>query len=97
MKALDEPPSVTKPSSTSQASCAPASFAACLARTCASRLSDLMSRRCQRRSGTVTTAIPVCAAGALAIALAWVNIATVGLASSGKKKSRSATPRVTWK
>ena len=32
-----------------------------------------------------------------AMDLAWVNIATVGSAFSGKKKSRSATPRVTWK
>jgi hypothetical protein len=56
-----------------------------------------MSRRSQRRSGTVTTEMPVSATGAFAIALAWVNMATVGWASVGKKKSRSATPRVTWK
>ena len=59
MKAEDEPPSVTFPSSIIQASPAPAAAAACLASTCASSATLLMSRRVQRRSGTVITATPV--------------------------------------
>ncbi len=43
-----------------------------------------MSRRFQRRSGTLTTAMPVSAMGAAAMSLGWVNMATVGAASAGK-------------
>ena len=55
-----------------------------------------MSRRRQRRSGTVITAAPVLASGASTIRLGCVNITTVGGMAAGKAKSRSAAPRVTW-
>ena len=96
MKAVEEPPSVTWPSSTIQASATPASAAACLASTWARSAVDLMSRRSQRWSGTVMTLTPVFAAGASRIAFSCVNITTVGaVASLGKANSRSWVPRVT--
>ncbi len=96
MKAEDEPPSVTLPSSIIQASPAPASAAACFASTCASSATLLMSRRSQRRSGTVMTAIPVLADGALTMSLTDVNITSVGLTPFGNAKSRPVSaPRVT--
>lgn len=96
MNAVEEEPSVTAPSSIIQASATPASAACCLARTCASRATDLMSRRFQRRSSTVITLAPVSASGLASTVLAWVNITTVGsVPAFGKAKSRSATPRVT--
>ena len=59
IQALDEEPSVTQPSaSTNQASRAPCSRAACLASTLGSSDTDLMSTRAQRFSGTVMTAMP---------------------------------------
>ena len=52
IQALDEAPSVTWPcASTSQASRAPCSRAACLASTFGSSATDLMSTRCQRMIG----------------------------------------------
>ena len=97
MKADDEPPSVTLPSSIIQASPAPASAAACLASTCASSATLLMSRRVQRMSGTVMMPMPVLADGALTMSLTEVNIINVGLTPFGKAKSRPVSaPRVTW-
>src|SRR5205807_184476 len=78
MKADDEPPSVTLPSSIIQASPAPASVAACLASTCASSATLLMSRLVQRISGMVMTPMPVLADGALTISLTVVNMIKVG-------------------
>ena len=96
MKADDDPPSVTLPSSIIQASPAPASAAACLASTCASSATLLMSRRAQRMSGTVITAMPDFADGALTMSLTEVNITSVGLTSFGNAKSRPVSaPRVT--
>ena len=55
-----------------------------------------MSRRFQRRSGTVTMPIPVSALGECRMFLGCVNMTTVGFVSlGGNAKSRSATPRVT--
>jgi threonine dehydratase len=57
--AFDDPPSVMRPwLSTSHASRAPCSRAACFASTFGNNETDLMSTRFQRMSGTVTTAIP---------------------------------------
>ena len=96
MKADDEPPSVTLPSSIIQASPAPASAAACLASTCASNATLLMSRRAQRISGIVITPIPVLADGALTMSFTEVNMIMVGLTPLGKAKSRPVSaPRVT--
>ena len=96
MKHDDEPPSVTLPSSIIQASPAPASAAACLASTCASSATLLMSRRAQRRSGTVITSMPVLADGALTMSLTEVNMISVGLTPLGNAKSRPVSaPRVT--
>ncbi len=94
MKALLEVPSVMKPSSTSQASSAPMSFAVCFARDEASNCTVLMSRRCQRMSGRVTTARPLAAVGLFRMFFSWVNMTSDGVASLGKLKSRSAAPRV---
>ncbi len=96
MKHDDEPPSVTLPSSIIQASPAPATAAACLASTCASSATLLMSRRVQRRSGTVITLMPVLAEGALMMSLVEVNMISVGLTPLGNAKSRPVSaPRVT--
>ena len=97
MKQDDEPPSVTLPSSIIQASPAPASAAACFASTCASRATLLISRRTQRRSGTVITPMPVLADSAFTMSLTEVNITSVGLTSAlGNAKSRPVSaPRVT--
>ena len=94
MKAFDEPPSVTRPSSTIHTSPAPASAAACLASTWAIIATVLMSRRFQRRSGTVITSIPLRALGLSATGRACVNKTSDGFGSSGKAKSRSPGPRV---
>ena len=96
MKADDEPPSVTLPSSIIQASPAPASAAACFASTCASSATLLMSRRDQRMSGTVITAMPFLAESALTMSLTEVNMIIVGVTPLGKAKSRPlSAPRVT--
>ena len=63
IQALFEVPSVTKPSSTSQASSLPACFAIILHIDGARSCTVLMSRRPQRMSGTPITRIPSRAAG----------------------------------
>ncbi len=98
IQALDEAPSVTRPSSsTNQASAAPAWRAACFANTLGSRAMLLMSQRPQRFSGTVTTPMPcparACAAGQ-SIGLATIT-SDGRVGRVGKAWSREATPRVT--
>ena len=94
MYALFELPSVTKPSSTIQASSAPASSAACFAIDAASSPTVFTSRCFQRTSGTVTIVIPRAARGLSTSAFLCVNITSVGFGSAGYAKSRSAGPRV---
>ena len=96
MNADDDPPSVTLPSSIIQASPAPASAAACFASTCANSATLLMSRRVQRKSGTVITLMPVLAEGAPTMSLTDVNMISVGVTPFGKAKSLPlSAPRVT--
>ncbi|CFP52939.1 Uncharacterised protein [Bordetella pertussis] len=94
---LDDEPSVTTPcASTITASKAPRACAACLASTWASSDTLLMSRRCQRRSGTVATCTPLCASGLTRRSFSLVNSMTVGSTPDGNAKSRLASaPRVT--
>ncbi len=95
IQALFDVPSVTKSSSTIQASSAPASRAIIFAQDGASSCTVLMSRRPQRMSGTEATRMPAAARGLSTRARACVNSTTLGAGRSGQTKSRSAAPRVT--
>src|SRR5262249_56428265 len=76
IQAFDDAPSVIKPrASTNQASRAPASRAACFAKTFGSRDTDLISGRAQRFSASVMTAMPT-AAVISAFRLSWARAVT---------------------
>ena len=97
IQALLELASVTSPSSTIQASSAPALRAAIFAIEGARSCTVLMSRRPQRMSGRVTTRMPSRAAALSTSGRAWVKSTRLGVGDAGQAKSRSAAPRVTWR
>ena len=95
--AFDDAPSVTKPSgATSHASSAPRTLASVFASACASNPTDLMSRRAQRMSGTLTMRVPLRADGVSISARGSANMKIVRRGVSGATKSRAPyAPRVT--
>ena len=83
IQALLDVPSVTNPSSTSQASSLPACLAIILHIEGARSCTVLMSRRPQRMSGTPITRIPSRAAAVSTSARAWVKATRLGAGSAG--------------
>ncbi len=83
--------------STCQASKAPASRACCLPRTLGISAIDLISHRCHRMSGIVTTPIPSSQRRGSGRRLSREVTTRHGLADFGNACSRGAIPRVIWR